>query len=246
VALVLTVMGGVFFGILKDPSDAPAFAGGPQAPNGAGNPPSVQAPPPAVTGDAVLDKALADLSGDNTVAWQVAADQLAKLQPNQHRAIIAQKLAERANVPDAIPRQSIIRALGVWATSKEVPVLIDALRDEHAPARQEAFRALAKTRDEQAVAPLVHCFLEGTNRFEAEQALKEVGPMAEKEMLPLLDKDREVFLRLSAIGVIKEIGTQESVPVLRAVAAEDNVHLKGPAQDALKAINARIRKGKGK
>jgi hypothetical protein len=46
--------------------------------------------------------------------------------------------------------------------------------------------------------------------------------------------------------VIKEIGTQESVPVLRAVAAEDNVHLKGPAQEALKAINARIRKGKGK
>jgi hypothetical protein len=35
------------------------------------------------------------------------------------------------------------------------------------------------------------------------------------------------------------------VPVLKEVIAEDNVHLKFPAQDAIKAINARSKK-KGK
>ena len=108
--------------------------------------------------------------------------------------------------------------------------------------RTAFLEALAKTKDEQAVAPLVQCFAEGTNRFEAEQALKDLGPMAEKQLLLLLGQDQEVFLRLSTIGILKEIGTRESVPALRAVVAEDNVHLKLPAQEAIRTINMRARK----
>jgi HEAT repeat protein len=244
-AFLMTRMGWVFFGIIKDPVPPnPAIAGNPQVQGNPADPQGAPGPaaPPAVTGDAVLDKALADLGGNNTVSWQVAADQLAKMQPNQHRAVIAQKLAERAGTPELFPRQSIICALGVWATPAEVPVLINALRDENGQVRSEAIKALAKTKDEQAVAPLVQCFAEGTNRFEAEQALKDLGPMAEKQLLPLLAQDQEVFLRLSTIGILKEIGTRESVPTLKGVIAEDNVHLKLPAQEAIKTINMRARK----
>jgi hypothetical protein len=244
-AFLMTIMGWIFFGIIKDPVPPnPAIAAGQQTPNNPAEPQGNPGPaaPPAVTGDAVLDKALADLSGNNSVAWQAAADQLSKMQPNQHRAVIAQKLAERAATPDLFPRQSIIRALGVWATPAEVPVLVNALRDENPLVRSEAITALAKTKDEQAVAPLVQCFAEGTNRFEAEQALKDMGPMAEKQLLPLLGEDQEVFLRLSTIGILKQIGTRESVPTLRKVVDEGNVHLKVAAQEAIKTINMRTRK----
>src|SRR5262249_46665229 len=244
-AFVLTITGFVFFGIIKDPVPPnPAIASNQQAPINPGEPQGNPGPaaPPALTGDAVLDKALADLSGNNSVAWQAAADQLAKMQPNQHRAVIAQKLADRAGTPDLFPRQSIIRALGVWATPAELPVLINALRDENGLVRSEAIKSLAKTKDEQAVAPLVQCFAEGTNRFGAEQALKDMGPMAEKQLRPLLGPVQEVFLRLSTIGVLKEIGTRESVPTLRKVVDEGNVHLKAAAQEAIKTINMRARK----
>jgi hypothetical protein len=247
-ALVLAVMGGVFFQLIKDPEPPNPLGVNQQAANNVGNPGAnpAQPAPPSVTGDAKLDKALADLAGDNSVAWQVAADQLAKMKPNQHRAIIAQKLAERATTPELFPRLSIIQALGVWATPLEVPVLIDALRDENIQARSEAFRSLAKTRDKQAVAPLVHAFVEGTNRFEAEEALKELGPLAEKELLPILDKDQDMFLRIATINILREIGTQESIPALKAVIAENVAALKFPAQDAIKAINGRMRLNKGK
>jgi hypothetical protein len=240
-ALVVTVTGGVFFQIIKDPEPPNPFAAGQQAAKNEGGAPAA---PPAVTGDAALDKALADLSGSNTVNWQVAADQLAKMKPDKNRAVIAQKLAERATTTEFFPRISIIHALGVWATPAEVPLLIDATRDENNQVRSAAFEALGKTHDQQAVAPLVRAFVEGNNRFEAQEALRELGPLAEKEVLSVITGEQDDFLRMSAINLIKEIGTQESLPVLRKVIEEGKIQLKFPAQDAIKAINAR-RRGKG-
>jgi LSD1 subclass zinc finger protein len=237
--ILMTITGGVFFMIHKDPVPPNPFAERMQAANNA-----EAVLPPSVTGDATLDKALADLSGANTVNWQVTADQLPKMKPDKNRAIITQKLAERATTSELFPRVSIIRALGVWATPAEVPVLIDAMHDENNLVRSAAIESLAKTHDPQAVAPLVRAFVDGTNRFEAESALKELGPIAEKKLLPVLEKEQEVFLRLATVNLLKEIGTQESLPALREMIAEDNVHLKSAAQDPIKAINAR-RRGKG-
>jgi hypothetical protein len=239
--ILMTITGGVFFMIHKDPEPPNPVAAGQQFANHAETVP----PPPSVTGDPTLDKALADLSGGNTVNWQVAADQLAKMKPDKNRAVIAQKLAERATTTEYFPRIAILHALGVWATPAEVPVLIDAIHDENNDFRKAAIDALGKTHDQQAVAPLVRAFVEGTNRFEAQEALRELGSMAEKEVLSVVSGEQDVFLRMTAINLIKEIGTQESLPVLHEVIAEGNIQLKFPAQDATKAINGR-RRNKGK
>ena len=48
-----------------------------------------------------------------------------------------------------------------------------------------------------------------------------MGSMAENEVLPYL-KSGDVFVRLDAVNVLKDIGTQASVPALKAVLAMDN------------------------
>jgi hypothetical protein len=55
-----------------------------------------------------------------------------------------------------------------------------------------------------------------------------------------------MFVRISVINILREIGTQESIPTLKAVIAENIAALKFPAQDATKAINGRMRLNKGK
>ena len=59
--------------------------------------------------------------------------------------------------------------------------------------------------------------------------------MAENEVLPYL-KSGDVFVRLDAVNVLKDIGTQASVPALKAVLAMDNAFTNRAAKDALAAI----------
>ena len=51
--------------------------------------------PAQATGDPILDKALADLESGKQLACQTAADQLAKMQPNEHRPVVAKSWPQK-------------------------------------------------------------------------------------------------------------------------------------------------------
>jgi hypothetical protein len=204
------------------------------------NPLKVDAPPAVarVTGDAALDKALADLGHKDFFVRQKAADHLVNMQPNEHRPAVAQYLATLAKSPDAPVRREAIRALGLWATPNELPVLLQFLNDEDIGTRNAVLKNIGRFRDERAAAPVVRCFLEFQTRFNATKALKEMGSIAEKEVLTLLNH-QDANIRADAVRVLKDIGTQQSVPALQAAAQSNMFGLRIAAQEALKAIAAR-------
>jgi hypothetical protein len=195
--------------------------------------------PPKVTGEAALDQALVDLEKGDSPVCQAAADKLAKLLPNQeHRALIAQKLAARATDTNASTRRSVIQALGVWGTANEVLTLIDCLNDPDFGNRRETLRIIGKFRDERTLAPVSRCFVESITRTDAGQAFRDMGSMAERELLTFLQSD-DVFMRLDVVNILKDIGTQASVPTLQGLLAADNVHTNQAVKDALAAIARR-------
>ncbi len=104
--------------------------------------------------------------------------------------------------------------------------------------RKAAIKALGVWATPMEVPALVRCFGDFGARSEAAAALRTVGPEAEDAVLPLL-KRREVVQ--DAIGVLKDIGTQKSVPDLQEIAAT-NGFLADPAREALAAIMARSRR----
>ncbi len=210
------------------------------APRRGGPPPTVENPVPRITGDSELDRALADVGAD-WPAWQNGAGKLANMQPNAHRAVVAQKLAAQADATDRSKRHAMLRALVVWATPNEVPVLIKALDDDNVFARHDVLNAIGKFRDERTLAPVLRCFQEDATRGPAAQALRDMGAMAEKEVLALLDARDVGPLRRDVLDVLKDIGTQQSVPALQAVATGKDGALARSAREALKAIAARTK-----
>jgi hypothetical protein len=233
-------------GIVKESVNPPPYPGWKPAPFVAPDPPRPINPnppekvPPRVTGDPALDRALADLDGGDPDACLRAAEKLARMQPNQHREVVAQKLAARADLPQLFARRLVVEALGVWATPNEAPTLIKCLSHEDVPTRQAALKVIGKFRDERTLAPVVRCFRDAETRDQAEKALRDMGPMAEKEVLPFLNH-QDVFVRQAAIRILRDIGTRQSVPALEAAAASDNVIVAMPAREALAAIAARQR-----
>jgi hypothetical protein len=200
------------------------------------------APPaaaPVMTGDPELDQTLANLGAKDGAVRKAAADRLLGMKPNPHRPVVAKKIAENLQTAELWERTPLIRALGVWATPAEVPFLLQFLRDPDINTRNEVLDVLGKLRDERAVKPVVSCFMEFNTRWHAEQALKKLGPMAEKEVLALLSQPNK-DMRVPAIYVLAEIGTEQSLPALQEATKE--FATKGVAEGAIAAIKKRMQK----
>ncbi len=119
-------------------------------------------------------------------------------------------------------------------------MLIDALQHTDVFTRREVLKVIGRFHDERAVAPVIRCFQDFHTRQDARTALRALGPMAEKDVIPLLNGG-DVFLKRDAINVLHDIGTNASVPALQAAVASNNMHISGPAREALAAIADRAK-----
>jgi hypothetical protein len=207
------------------------------------NPFKEKTPEPAakISGDPTLDAALADLESKDRLVAEKAADVLIRIPPNEHQAVVMKKLTELAQTTKGFTHAPIVRALCAWAGADDVPVLIEiAGRKGFDDGRKEAVKALGRFRDEKVVKALIPCLKDHFVRGPAEQALRQIGPFAESEILPLLNL-KDLGLKPVVIKLLKDIGTQQSVPALEAIAATNNIILAPPAREALNAISARTK-----
>ena len=202
--------------------------------------PEQESEPLPLTGDRETDRLLAMLGGKNGGASHDAAMRLAKMQPNQHRPLVAGKLAEVLQTAELWRRTSLLRALGVWGTAKEVPILIHFLDDADINTRNEVLQALGKMRDKRAVEPAIRCLASLQTTWHAEQALKAMGSLAEKDLLEVLSQpDKDLWA--PALRILKEVGTEQSIPALEA-ASEGDFSIRGQARDALETVRKRVKR----
>jgi HEAT repeat protein len=180
----------------------------------------------------------ADLDSNNFFTRKAAVERLVTLKPNNQRAEVARKLVEMTEDPSPFIRRPAVAALGVWGSNDELPALHKALEHEDPFTRHEALKYVGRFRDPRSLAPLMRWFRDGLARGEAGQALRQMGSMAERDVLAIL-QEPDVFLKKAAIEVLEDIGTQASVPALQEAAAHGGIHLAGPAQKALAAIARR-------
>jgi HEAT repeat protein len=171
---------------------------------------------------------------------------MVNIKPNDRRADVARKLVVLTKDESPFIQWPAIQALGTWGSKAEVPALIEATIDKNPSTRREAFKVIGRFRDDRTVVPVMNGLRDNSTRGEAGQALRDLGPMAEPEVLAVLAEPRELgllSLKQAAIDVLADIGSEKSVPALRKIAASTDFHEKArlvePAQKALAAIEKR-------
>jgi hypothetical protein len=192
----------------------------------------VDGPPP--NADPVT-QALFELKSPNAHRRGQAAGKLAGMLPDNRRAEVTAALEPLLNDPDFFVRDNVNKAIGTWGTKENVPALIRALN--HEQTRGSAIQALGKLKDERAIEPLTQMLENFFASHDASEALIAMGPVAEPAVIKLLRHPKN-DVRGAAIEILKKIGTKASIPHLRIVVAEKDFFLKGPAEDAIRSIEA--------
>jgi hypothetical protein len=216
-----------------------------QAPQGPAPGPAPPRAVPPIEGDEFFQKVWADLHDGNYWKRKAAVERLATMKPNDQRAKVAPRLAELMADESPFIRWPAIKALGAWGSETDVPALMRVLADNDSSNRREALKVIGRFRDRRTLEPVIQSFREHSTNADAAQALRAMGPMAEPDVLAILNEPEDlrlVFVKLSAIEVLADIGTEKSVPALQNVTASRNIHerrLIEPAQKALAAIAQR-------
>lgn len=182
------------------------------------------------TSDEVLvGQALEDLGASDRTRRKEAAEWLAGTRPKKsprHREV-AKVLEGFLTETDNSTRLAGLKALARWATPESVPVLVAVVeRDDPAAnaSRATVIETLGQIKDPRGAAAIAGRLPNFFDRGVATQALRRMGPVAEKAVVPyLFHKDSQV--RDEAQRLIKGYGTKDDLIVRDALLA-----LKDPDQ----------------
>jgi predicted Zn finger-like uncharacterized protein len=186
-------------------------------------------------GDAVT-RALHQLKSTKLHIRHEGLRKLKDMLPDEgRRGEVIKALEPHLNDSDFFARQWAIEALGVWGNKDAVPLLLNAMRDKDT--RRDAMKALGRLKDERAVEPIAARLEEMSDAHPAAEALKAMGPIAEKAVLARLSHP-EVLVRWQVCEILEAIGTKQSLPALEKTEANDFA-AKIQARKAIAAIRAR-------
>jgi HEAT repeat protein/lysophospholipase L1-like esterase len=179
--------------------------------------------------------------------WFTTAD-LSDEQTSEVARAVA-PLLKSGNLNEQRTAAEVLEKMG---TRVQVPAMLEALKDDRSKilTSKPLIRALARLKDDRAI-PLLVDFL-GANplyRDDAATALIAMGPLAEPDVLPVLDHN-DVQVRVAAAKVLREIGTAKSLkPLEEAIERASNkdkfkggaMELVSTAKAAIKSIQARAK-----
>jgi predicted Zn finger-like uncharacterized protein len=192
----------------------------------------------------VVTKALHQLKSPVAHRRLEAVRKLKEMLPDEkHRAEVVKALEPLMNDKDHFTRQFAIEAIGVWGNKDAVPLLLNAMREKET--RTVAMNALGRIKDERAAEPIADRLEDFFDRHEAAEALKRMGPIAEKAVLAHLNH-HEWMVQQVVCDILAAIGTKQSIPALEKVVAAGKDPFSGEkhlaanfAQQAIRAIKAR-------
>lgn len=171
-------------------------------------PPAVNSP----TDPNFYPRNLADLTCYDPPRRSAAAQRLANAELDaSYQADVACSLEDLASGYGPWQRSSAARALRVWGTVDNSPTLVRLLDDDSSVV-VAALEALAEIKDPRS-AEAVARQLDASHGFQVATCLKAIGSPAESAVAPYV-AHADAQTRYRALGVLKEIATEDSVPML--------------------------------
>jgi predicted outer membrane protein len=215
--------------------------------NAQGNAPLEKIPDPPKRSDPdYFEKMLDRLRSTNRVVTSQAVDALAEADPTQvknpeTRKQITREFQRIAFDSRFLDQEKAVRGLYTWGGKHAASLLLKLLPHADSSAQRRIVEILADLQDERAVAALVTMLNGGwENRRTAKDALIQMGSLAETAVLDVVaSSDPDVCL--SAIEVLSQIGTEESLPKLRRALQSKNSDVREKADLAIRLIRLRAK-----
>lgn len=159
------------------------------------------------------------------------------VQPGAYRAEIAAEIAKALGSDDFWQRYAAAQAIRPWATEKEAPAILDAVK-KGGEGEYYDWVLIAAGRFPSAEAAEAVAGRLPAHRQAATAALIEMGPVAEDAAIKLTESsDHNVRAHVAVILGI--IGTEKSLPFLSKMKSDSYAHAKECAEKAYRYIQAR-------
>jgi hypothetical protein len=204
----------------------------------AGNKPEPRRPEVAIPAGAdPVTRSLLQLKSLDMGQIKEAVHRLERTTPDHRIGEVAAALLPLLSEDDGFLVNDVIKALIVWRTPDVLPALIRRTEDNRFFVRKEAVKALGKFQDDRAIKALIAHLKE--DRFEAEAALKEIGPMAEPALIARL-RDPNPRIRSVACEILQEVGGADALKKMRALPVDPDLGARMAAKRAMELIAARV------
>jgi hypothetical protein len=184
-----------------------------------------------------ITKSLLQLKSDDIGRKKEAIERLGRMRPNDRLQEVVSALLPLLGHDDGFLVNDVVETLGVWRSPEAVPKLIERTSDNRFFVRKHAIKVLGKYKDVRAALPVAARLKE--DGFEAEEALKEMGSIAEPALIAQL-KSADSETRRRACNILKDVGGLETLKAMRSIPPDPDFGVRMAAQDALKQITARV------
>jgi hypothetical protein len=166
---------------------------------------------------AELDKNLAQLQSIDrekrlSGAWDIMGRKVGPRRDEVRKAV-----GMLLDDPDGEAQKRALRVLGRWGIAEDIPLIAKFTRDRDQTVRADALNALGELKQIDGIPAIIDRFRDKEDRSIAAAALKTFGKSAAMDVATLLN-DPDEDIGLEAARVLEQIGTQESIPMLRKAA----------------------------
>jgi HEAT repeats len=193
---------------------------------------------PEIPADAdAVTRSLIQLNSPEIHTKQDGLKRLMRTPPDDRLAEVVQAVTSLLDDDDGWLVGDAIKVLVIWKSPDAVPALIKRTSDNRFTVRHETIKALGKLKDPRGVEPVIMQIKD--DGFQVEDALKEMGPIAEPALIErLTNPDSDVRRRVCAI--LKAIGGKETLKAMQALPPDPEFSVQVAAKDAISAIVLRV------
>jgi predicted Zn finger-like uncharacterized protein len=201
------------------------------SPRAANRDPEIPADADAVT------RSLIQLKADASHTKKDGLNRLMRTQPDERLAEVVQAILPLLEDDDGFLVSDAVKTLVIWRSPEVVPALAKLTNDNRFNVRHEAIKALGKIKDPRGVEPVVQRIKE--DGFQAEDALKEMGSIAEAALIERLTNP-DSGVRRRVCEILKEIGGKQALMAMTALPADPDLGVRMAAKDAMSSITLRV------
>ena len=193
---------------------------------------------PEIPADAdAVTRSLLQLKAEATHTKKDGLNRLMRTRPDGRLAEVVQAVLPLLEDDDGWLVGDAIKVLVIWNSPEVVPAIINRTNDNRFGVRHEAIKALGKIKDPRGVEPVVQRLKE--DGFQAKDALKEMGAMAEPALIERLTNP-DPDIRRNVCDILKDIGGKETLKAMQSLPADPDFGVRVAAKNAMSNIVLRV------